>query len=57
LDKWGHNWRCKRGYKPQGDKCVDVIVPENASLDFSGNNWRCNSGFCRSDDRCVPCQR
>ncbi len=42
---------CEEGYYRLDDKCVKLIVPENAYV--SGNEWRCKPGYKRQDDKCV----
>ena len=49
----GTGWDCDRGYYKSGQKCVKVVVPENASIDLFGNGWACNRGYYKSGQKCV----
>lgn len=50
----GTGWDCDRGFYKSGQKCVKVVVPENASIDVYGSGWACNSGFKKSGTSCMP---
>lgn len=47
-------WSCNRGYAQSGNRCVKVIPPENASLNYLGNGWQCNRGFHQIGQSCSP---
>jgi hypothetical protein len=44
---------CDRGYRRVGTECIEIAVPENASLDDSGRDWTCNVGVVERNRRCV----
>jgi hypothetical protein len=44
---------CERGFRREGQGCVAIPVPENASLAPRGNGWVCNYGFRRNANSCV----
>ncbi|MER8461293.1 hypothetical protein NKI34_35165, partial [Mesorhizobium sp. M0700] len=50
----GHSWTCSRGYRQQGQSCVAVEIPANASLDYTGHSWTCMRGFRNNGGRCEP---
>lgn len=49
---YGEGWECDRGYRRDGDKCLSVIVPENAYATNRtyGAGWECLHGFQEVDD-------
>ncbi len=53
---FGDRWQCDRGFKRDGDQCVEIQVPEHAFLALGGAGWRCERGFRRIDDRCDAIQ-
>jgi hypothetical protein len=56
LRSSGHDWQCARGFRRDGDSCVDIVLPQHAYLteDWSGSAWACERGFTAEADRCVP---
>lgn len=54
LDYTGNNWKCRRGYRRNGNECVTVQIPSNAELDYTGSNWKCQRGYRRSGSGCIP---
>ena len=44
---------CEQGFRREGQGCVAILVPENASLVPRGNGWVCNYGFRRNANSCV----
>ena len=53
LNVYGNDWKCSRGYKRSGQRCVLVGIPQNAELNVYGNDWKCSRGYKRSGQRCV----
>jgi len=51
---WGSGWECQRGYRKEGERCVEVDVPPHAFLDYFGHAWRCHRGYQQEGDGCVP---
>lgn len=49
---YGEGWDCDRGYRREADKCLAVIVPENAFATNRtyGAGWECLHGFRQVDD-------
>lgn len=47
----GNNWYCDGGFRKQGNKCVELIVPKGAHV--LGNNWYCDNGFRKQGNKCV----
>jgi len=50
---YGSGWKCDRGYHKSGNKCVQVKVPDNASIDMYGSGWKCDRGYHKSGNKCV----
>jgi hypothetical protein len=44
---------CERGFQRQGNGCVALVIPENASLVGRGNAWACNYGYRRQAQGCA----
>jgi hypothetical protein len=36
---YGPGWKCERGYRAAGTRCVAGQLPANAHLDYSGSSW------------------
>ena len=55
LDPSGERWHCLRGHLKVDDRCVKIVLPENAYLtDTSyGSVWACNRGFEAIGEACV----
>lgn len=51
-DPYGDGWSCKRGYKRNQKICVEIIMPQNAHLDYSGNDWECDKPFRKNGSAC-----
>jgi hypothetical protein len=49
----GYDWKCKRGFREVGTRCLPIDVPANAHLDGSGNDWDCNSGYVERKNACT----
>ena len=49
---YGEGWECDRTYRRQGDKCLAVVVPENAYATNRtyGVGWECLHGFQEVND-------
>lgn len=49
---YGEGWECDRGYRRETDKCLAVIVPENAFATNRtyGAGWECLHGFREVED-------
>ena len=45
-------WRCNKGFKQQGNRCLRVNVPQNARIIYD-DEWRCNKGFKQQGNRCL----
>jgi hypothetical protein len=44
---------CAPGYQQRpGSRCIPLLVPENAHIDFSGHDWECNRGYRKTDEVC-----
>ncbi|MGL4469727.1 MAG: hypothetical protein ACRCT3_06055 [Aeromonas hydrophila] len=52
----GSGWDCDRGYYKSVQKCVKVVIPENASIDVYGSGWACNRGYYKSGQGCAKVQ-
>ena len=53
---WGSGWECQRGYRQEGERCIEVDVPPHAFLDSFGHDWECERSYRRKGERCVPVQ-
>ena len=42
------------GYYKTGQKCVKVVIPENAGIDVYGSGWVCNKGYKKLNNKCIP---
>ena len=44
---YGDQWECDAGYQVEGDRCIQVAVPDNAYATGStyGKAWECERGF------------
>lgn len=54
LDSSGNRWTCERGFQRRGQTCVEIDVPDNATLsEFGlGKGWRCQDGYRDLGDIC-----
>ena len=50
---YGTGWKCKRGYKADGDTCAEVKVPPHAYLTAAGDEWKCDRGYTEKGTSCV----
>ncbi|WP_417522486.1 hypothetical protein [Marinovum sp.] len=53
---YGDGWECDRGFRPEGDGCESITVPENAypTNRTYGLGWACQHGYLRVDETaCV----
>lgn len=48
---------CDRGFRDDGNSCVAVRLPLNASLVPSGHDWHCDAPFLKRHATCVAAQR
>ncbi len=46
----GNDWRCRPGFRKQGDACIAITA--SASHVISGDDWNCRAGYQRIEDRC-----
>ena len=46
--------RCKPGNRQSDNWCVPVVIPTNATLDYSGHGWMCQAGYHQSGNSCGP---
>jgi hypothetical protein len=53
---WGNGWECQRGYRKEGQHCIEVDIPPHAFLDAFGHDWKCKRRYRRAGERCVPVQ-
>jgi hypothetical protein len=51
---WRSGWKCQRGYRREGERCVEVDVPPHAFLDAFGHDWRCHRGYQQEGTGCEP---
>ena len=48
---------CNRGFRDDGNSCVVVRLPLNASLVRAGDDWKCDPHFVKRHSACVAVQR
>jgi len=53
---WGSGWECQRGYRQEGERCIEVDVPPHTFLDSFGHDWECERSYRREGECCVPVQ-
>ena len=55
-----NGWSCEIGYRDERNRCVDIVVPENAHAyplyEPYGPGWKCMRGYRRDDTKCVEVQ-
>src|SRR5687767_12830103 len=44
---------CDRGNRRAGTECIEIAIPDNASLDDSGQGWKCNVGYVQRKRSCI----
>ena len=51
---YGEGWECNIGFRPRGDACAAVVVPENAYFDNGPYSigWLCKRGFAPTGQTC-----
>lgn len=45
---------CAHGFRDDGNSCVAVKLPLNASLVRAGDDWKCDAHFVKRGSACVP---
>jgi hypothetical protein len=50
---YGSGWKCSRGYRADGNTCIELELPANARVDYSGNGWDCNKRYRKRNGECV----
>jgi hypothetical protein len=53
LSVLGDDWKCQRGFRKAGSKCVALVLPENAEIDAIGNDWACKRGYRKAGGKCA----
>ncbi|MGB1826386.1 MAG: hypothetical protein ACPHLN_08080, partial [Candidatus Puniceispirillaceae bacterium] len=43
-----NGWRCRAGFAREGDSCIVIIAPANATV--RGDDYQCNAGFTEDDN-------
>ncbi|MDZ7632223.1 MAG: hypothetical protein U5K74_12985 [Gemmatimonadaceae bacterium] len=46
------SWWLASARSGTGLRCIEVVVPENASLDYMGHSSKCDRGFRRRNANC-----